>query len=72
MTQSNAYKKLWVAVIIQAVTDLKSGCAVERSKAKTWLKQTDGRFVEICDYLGVCPIRIRKEVFNEKTKHKSV
>ena len=63
---------LWVAVIMQAITDLKDVSEVERSKARTWLTSADSTFVDICDSLHTCPIKIRRGIFNEKTKRRTM
>ncbi len=53
-------KDLWVAVILLAIEDLTKGTEVEQAKARAWLTNGDGFFIDICEYLRVRPNKILK------------
>lgn len=56
---------LWNAVIVRAVEDLFSGTNQERRAAFRWIFENNPDFMEVCDYAGVDPMRLRQKVFNK-------
>ncbi len=56
---------LWNAVIIKAIEDLFTGSHQERREAFRWIFETNPDFRKVCDYAGVDPMYVRRNVFGK-------
>lgn len=56
---------LWNAVIKQAVEDLFSGNDLERRVAFMWIFENNVDFRNVCDYAGIEPMYVRRNVFGK-------
>ena len=78
MQESNEYKKLWAAVLAQAIEDLsigeynlKNGKGLSdahqliRNDAKVWINSKNdcfNSFIGVCDILEICPMKTRAKI----------
>lgn len=56
---------LWNAVIIRAIEDLFAGSHQEQRAALRWLFENNNDFKKVCDYAGIDPVHVRKNVFGK-------
>ena len=58
--------RLLLAILAQAVIDLREGTMLERRSAKNWLARRGEGFEAICELFGFDPDAIRKKLLEEK------
>lgn len=56
---------LWNAVIVQAIEDLFRGNDKERRDAFRWIFENNPDFKRVCDYAGIDPMYVRRNVFGK-------